>query len=243
MCAHGETRAPDKTERKQKMKKTLLMIMAAAAVLLTGCGGKKCHFVSQDGKLLEQGAPVVWYDAYVGKVVSLEEAEGGIRVSVKFGKKYDDQIHDGVAGRIVNDPKISPNAFVLLIGGKDSTRPVLENDVQIPESRPGNAVTEGFSAFVDWLKNSRADELKIVGGILLIIFVLIKFVSKMFKFVLFLGLLAAIGYVCVTSSVGWSGYKEKIANAKETAQEAKAWLLQHGEKLHTILETALEADD
>ena len=32
------------------MKKTLLMIMAAAAVLLTGCGGKKCHFVSQDGK-------------------------------------------------------------------------------------------------------------------------------------------------------------------------------------------------
>ena len=40
-----------------------------------------------------------------------------------------------------------------------------------------------------------------------------------------------------------SGYKEKIANAKETAQEAKAWLLQHGEKLHTILETALEADD
>ena len=43
--------------------------------------------------------------------------------------------------------------------------------------------------------------------------------------------------------VDWSKYKERLANVKETAQEAMAWLQQHGEKLHTILETALEADD
>ncbi len=226
------------------MKKTLMMITAAVAMMLVaGCGEKKCFFVSQEGKLLRQGAPVVWYDAYVGRVDSLEEAENGIKVSVKFGKKYDDQIHDGVAGRIVNDPKISPNAFVLLVGGRDATRPPLANDVQIPESKQSNVVVEGFGAFVDWLKNSRADELKIIGGVLLIVFILLKFVSKMFKLVLFLGILAAIGYVCVTANIGWSDYKDKLGNVKETAQEAKAWLQQHGEKLHTILETALEAVD
>lgn len=222
------------------MKKVIMLV--ATALLLAGCGEKKVFFVSKDGNLLKQGAPVVWYDAYVGKVDSLEEAEGGIKVSVKFGKKYDDQIHDGVAGRIVNDPKISPNAFVLLIGGKDSSRPALENGVQIPESRPGNALVEGWGAFVDWLKNSRADELKVVGAFLLILFVLIKFVSKMFKFVLFLGIIAAVGYFCVTTNIDWISYKDRLANVKETAQEARDWLLQHGEKLRTILETALEAD-
>ena len=225
------------------MKKTLMMIAAAAAMLLAGCGEKKCFFVSQEGKSLRNGAPVVWYDAYVGKVDSLENTEGGTKITIKFGKKYNDQIHDGAAGRIVNDPKISSSAFVLLVGGKDTARPLLEADAQIPESKQSNIVAEGFSAFVDWLRNSRADELKIVGVVLLIIFVLLKFVSKMFKFVLFLGILAAIGYVCVSANIGWSAYKEKIVNIKETAQEAKNWLQQHGEKLHTILETALEADD
>ena len=37
--------------------------------------------------------------------------------------------------------------------------------------------------------------------------------------------------------------KERFANIKETAQEAKEWVQQHGEKLHVILETALESDD
>ena len=225
------------------MKKAMLFVLAAAAMLLAGCGEKKCYFVSQDGKELKEGAPVVWYDAYVGKVAGLDETTDGTKVSVKLNKKFAEEIRDGVAGRVVNDQQISPNAFVLLVGGRDKSRPAVDNGSQIPESRPGNAVSEGFSAFVEWLKNSRADELKIVGAALLIFFVLLKFVSKMFKFVLFVGIICAIGYVCVTANIGWSDYKERLSNVKETAQEAKAWLQQHGEKLHTILETALEADD
>ena len=65
----------------------------------------------------------------------------------------------------------------------------------------------------------------------------------MFKFILFLGILAAIGYVCVTANFGWSDYKDKLVNIKATAQEAKEWVQQHGEKLHVILETSLESDD
>ena len=224
------------------MKRCMMALLAMTVILVAGCGEKKCFFVSQDGKALAHKAPVVWYDAYVGHVDALEEVAEGTKVSVCLNKKFAEEIRDGVAGRVVNDPKIAPKAFVLLVGGRDKERSLVENGAQIPESKPVNAVSEGFSSFVEWLKNSRADELKIVGVALLIFLVLLKFVGKMFKFVLFVGILCAIGYVCLTANIDWSKYKERLSNMAETAQEAKAWLQQHGEKLHTILETALEAE-
>ena len=99
------------------MNRAFLSVMAGAVLLLSGCGEKECFFVSQDGKSLAPNAPVVWYDAYVGKVESVEPAAGGVKVSFRLNKKYNDEIRDGVAGRVVNDPKISPKAFVLLVGG------------------------------------------------------------------------------------------------------------------------------
>jgi len=227
----------------ESMNKVATIAFAAAMLLFAGCGEKKCFFVSQDGKSVQPGAPVVWYDAYVGKVDAVESVEAGSKVTIRLDKKYAEEIHDGVAGRVVNDPDISQKSFVLLVGGRDKERPLVSAGAQIPESKPTNVVSEGFSAFVDWLRNSRADELKIVGVALLILFVLLKFVSKMLKFVLFVGILGAIAYVCVSASVGWDSYKEQLSSAQKTAQEAKAWLQQHGEKLHAVLETALEASD
>ena len=238
-------RARRQYQRRIKNMKNSVILMSIATVvmlLLAGCGEKKCFFVSQEGKALVPNAPVVWYDAYVGRVDALKAVAEGTMVSVRLNKKFAEEIRDGVSGRVVNDPKISPKAFVLLVGGRDKDRSLVEDGAQIPESKPTNAVSEGFSSFVEWLKNSRADELKIVGVVLLIFLVLLKFVSKMFKFVLFVGILCAIGYVCVTANIDWSKYKERLSNMAETAQEAKAWLQQHGEKLHTILETALEAE-
>jgi len=226
----------------EPMNKVATIAFAVAMLLLVGCGEKKCFFVSQEGKSLKKGAPVVWYDAYVGRVDSLDEVADGTKVSVCLEKKFAEEIRDGVAGRVVNDPKISPRAFVLLVGGRDKERSLVENGAQIPESKPTNAVSEGFSAFVDWLKNSRADELKVVCVALLIVFALFKFVSKMLKFVLFVCVLCAIGYVCVSANVGWDNYREQLSSAQKTAHEAKAWLQQHGEKLHAILEAALEAE-
>ena len=236
---------PQFSRKDQGMKKFTGRVMfglVAAMLLLTGCGEKKCFFVTQDGKALQPDSPVVWYDAYVGKVASVEDVSEGVKVSFRLNKKYNDDIRDGVAGRVVNDPKISPRAFVLLVGGRDKNRSLVENGAQIPESKPTNSVREGFSAFVEWLRTSRADELKIVGVALLILFVLLKFVSRMFKFILFLGILFAIGYVCVTTNVDWDNYKERFSNIQQTAHEAGVWLQQHGEKLHAILETALEAE-
>ncbi len=228
----------------RKMHNRLTMTLSWAAVLLlaAGCGQKNCYFVTEDRQDLQVGAKVVWYDAYVGKVDAIESDDAGFKVSIKLDRKFNDQIHDGVAGRIVNDPKISSRAFVLLVGGQDANRPTIGGGEEIPESKPGNAVQEGFSAFVDWLRNSRADELTIVGVALLILLALLKFVGKIFKFILILGILCAIGYVCVTANIDWSNYKERMANVKETAQEAKEWVQKHGEKLHVILD-ALGSDD
>lgn len=223
--------------------KKIMIFAATVALLFAGCGEKQCFFVTQDAEALKEGSPVAWYDEQVGSVSAIEGIGDRAKVSIKFKKKFSGKIHAGVVGRVVNDPAISPRAFVFLVGGKDKSRPVIEAGAQIPESKQGNAVQEGFAAFVDWLKNSRAEELKVVGGVLLILLLLLKFVSKSFKFILFLGILGAIGYVCVTANVDWSNYKERFANIKETAQEAKEWVQQHGEKLHVILETTLEADE
>lgn len=220
----------------------LMLCAIVATMVLTGCGEKKCYFVTRDGEGLKAGDRVVWYDACAGKVDAVEPEDDGVKVLIKFNKKYGSLIHDGVGARIVNDPKISSKTFVLLVGGRDAKRPILEAGAEIPESKQGNAVVEGLSSFVDWLKTCRAEELKIVGAALLILFTLLKFVSKTFKFILFLGIVAAIGYVCVTANIDWSRYKDRVANVKVTAQEAKEWVQEHGEKLHTILETALEDD-
>lgn len=220
------------------MKKVMMLV--AAALLLAGCGEKKVFFVSQEGNALQKGASVVWYDAYVGRVRALEDVADGTKVSVGLGKKFAEEIRDGVTGRVVNDPKISPKAFVLLVGGRDKDRSLVEDGAQIPESKPGNAIGEGFSAFVEWLKNSRAERLVVAGVVVLALFVFVKFVGKLLKFVFFLGILGVIGYMCLSTNADWGKYKGRLATVKESAQEAKTWLQQHGEKLHAILKAALE---
>ena len=233
------------------MNKVMVVCVAAVAMLLAGCGEKKCFFVTRDSRGLKAGANVIWVsggllreEAIVGKVVALETEEDGTKVFIKFVKKYKNLIHDGVAGCVVVDEKSTPpKVGVLLTGGKDESRPLVEDGDQIPESKEDSVTRDAFSAFVEWLRTSRALELNIVGTALLIILVLLKFVSKRFKFILFLGLLCGIGYVYITVKNDWSSYKERFSNVKTATQEAKTWLLQHGEKLHVILETALEADD
>ena len=226
-----------------KTRTIIARMSAAAMLLLAGCGEKKCFFVAQDGSALREGAPVVWYDAYVGKVDSVADAEGGAKVTVRLDGKYEGEIHDGVAGRVVNDPGILPSAFVLLVGGRDKDRPLLDDGAQIPESRQTGAVREGFSAFVDWLRNSRADELKVIAVAILLLVVLVKFVGKMLKLAILVGIALAVCYVCVTANIGWSGYRERLENARGAAQEARSWLQQHGDKLRVVLETALESGD
>ena len=217
------------------MKKMMLMAMAAAAMLLTGCGGKKCYFVSQDGKLLKGGSPVMWYSEYVGSVDSLEDTEQGVKVGVKFLGEYKDRIHDGVRGQVVEDAKIWHSPFVLLSGGEDARRPVLEDEAWIPENKPKGMFEEGFAAFWDWLKQAHGVELLVVGLLLGALFLFFKFIGKIVKLVLFICIVAGLVHVGMSSSKGWSDYKQKVGETMASVQDVTNWLRQHGEKLGEVL--------
>ncbi len=246
ICAQGENRFFNKPERKQTMKKTLMMIVAAAAMLLAGCGEKKCFFTSQDGKLLKKGAPVTWSktSAPVGEVEALEETESGTRATIRFAKKYTDFFHGGVTGRVVlKKGAAHPSAEIVLFSGGNEKNPLLQNGDVIPESKDEGALKDNWSAFTDWLTTSRVEEIKVVGTILGILLLLLKFGPKMLKFAAFLGIVGAIAYACVTANIDWNRHKERLVNAKETVQEVKAWLLQHGDKVTSALETAQEVTD
>ena len=217
------------------MKKTLMMIVAAAAMLLAGCGEKKCFFTSQDGKLLKDGTPVMWYSECVGLVDSLEDTEQGVKVGIKFLAKYKDRIHDGVRGQVVEDAKIWHRPFVLLSGGTDARFPVLEDDAWIPENKPKGKIEEEFAAFWNWLKHVHGKELIFICLLLAALFLFFKFIGKIVKLVLFICIVAGMVHVGISSAKGWDDYKQKVEQTMASVQDVTNWLRQHGEKLGEVL--------
>ena len=113
-------------------KFAVTVLLLVGTMFLSGCGGKTCFFLTKEADGVQAGAPVVWYNAFVGKVATVGTEEGATRVEIAFDGRYAKAIHDGVAARVVSDPGISPRPFVLLVGGKDESRPLLGSGVQIP---------------------------------------------------------------------------------------------------------------
>lgn len=233
-------------DRRNKMNRTIktripLFVLLVGMLLLSGCGEKTCFFLTKDADGVQAGAPVVWYNAFVGKVASVGTEEEAARVEIAFEGRYANAIHDGVAARVVADLGISPRPFVLLVGGKDESRPLLGSGVQIPESRPGNAVQEGFTAFVDWLRTSRPEELKVVVVLLVVLVILCMFVRRVIRLALIAGIAGLIAYAVLSTRSEWDNYRNTFENAKALSAEAKDWVLQHGDKLQVVLESAEES--
>lgn len=224
------------------MKRAVRVLYAlAAAALLAGCGEKTCFFLTGEPDGIREGAPVVWYNAFVGKVSAVgTEEEGAVRVEIAFDGKHADDIRDGVAARVVRDPGISPRSFVLLVGGKDASRPALGSGARIPESRPGNAVREGGAAFLEWLKTSRAGELKVGVCLLAVLCVLFKILKRLFRLAVLAVLAALVVYAVSSARSGWVGYRGDLENAQSLSSEAKDWVLRNGDKIQAVLEAAGE---
>ena len=124
------------------MKRTIMLTMCAAMLLLAGCGEKKIFFVAQNGKRVNEGAIVVWGKEVVGKVDAIVEVDGGTKIAIKFAKKYQNLIHDGVVGRVVSDESLPSKLKIVLIGGEDENRPTLKDGDQIPEFKQENSGIE-----------------------------------------------------------------------------------------------------
>lgn len=193
------------------------LALVAGTMFLTGCGEKECFFISRDGNGLKPGAQVMWNNEVVGKVSTVKPVEGGTQVGIAIDKKHANSIHDGVAARVVSDGSVSPQPFVLLIGGQDATRPVLVAGSQIPESRPGNVVPDavkGVTSFFKWLRDSRPGMLTgiIVILVLLVVMLFYPAALRWVPWAVFLILVALLIFAIVDIRADWNRYNSSNNN-------------------------------
>lgn len=220
------------------MKEGLLTAIVGAIALLSGCGDKECYVLSQDAKGIAAKAPVVWQDAYVGAVSSVEAEAGWTRVSLDMRKPFDEQIRAGVSARIVNDASISPKPFVLLIGGKDASMPVLADGVQIPEAKATDELKDQAAGFMGWLKGSSHVGETAGGGLLLVLLVVLKFVKKLVKLLIKLLILAVIVVTILVTRGDWKSYQARAEAALSGARELKSWTGENAGRIKSALEQA-----
>lgn len=223
------------------MKEGLLTAIVGAIALLSGCGDKECYVMSQDAKGIAPKAPVVWQDAYVGSVSSVESEAEWTRVSLDLKKPFDEQIRAGVSARIVDDASISPKPFVLLIGGKDASMPVLADGAQIPEAKPLDEMKAQASGFMGWLKGSAHTGEKAGGIALLVLLGVLKFVKKLVKLLIKLLILAVIVVTVLVTRDDWKNYQTRAEAALSGARELKNWTVENAGRIKSVLEQTASA--
>ena len=221
--------------------KRILLCYPLLAALLSGCGDKECYVMSQDAKGIVPKAPIVWQDAYVGTVSSVETEDGWTKVALDLKKPFDERIRAGVSARIVNDASISPKPFVLLIGGRDAAMPVLADGAQIPEARATDELKDQAAGFMGWLKGSSHVGETAGGGLLLVLLLVLKFVKKMVKLLIKLVILAVVVVTVLVMRGDWKSYQARADAALSGARELKSWTVENAGKVKAALEQASSA--
>ena len=198
-------------------------------LLLTGCGEKTCHFVAPDSGGLEPGASVEWYNAIIGSVTAVQAEGGAVRVNIAFDSVHAKSVHDGVIALIVDDPSRAPKPFVVLRGGQDEARPLLQDGVRIPFLKPGNAVEEGAMRFGDWLTGKREAELAFLAVLIVALALFGKCLGAFVVNLLRIAVLAMLLYVAWSFYSDWDSHRERFGDLKAKAEEAAEWLMQRAE--------------
>ena len=211
---------------------TLLIAIAIMSLFLTGCG--KQSFVSvSDTRGLEEGAPVVWYEgnAYVGKVSKIKEAEGNHLIYIEFQKNFEKAIRADVKACPLLEPKYSPKPILLLVGGKDTTMPILEPGSQIPEISLSELQPKEQMNFWKWFGSAKKDSTIALAVLILVLCVIcvLKIVAKLIKFVLVLAIIAIVVSYSLNLSGDWKQYKGQTSKyIKEIKiEEIQDWLQKH----------------
>ncbi len=239
---------------KSRMRISHLLTAILLGALFAGCGRQPYLLPVRDGKGIEKGAHVFW-DAggagmakAVGSVTDVTDSGDSKRpVLIKFCLKdeYRESIRENVAGAIMRDPAIAQSAFVLLVGGTGDGKDSLKPGVAIQEIRPATASAADYaSSFFNWLRNARIEELKVIGGILLVLVVLLKIVKKILKAVVMLAILGAIAYCFLSVRGGWEEQKEQLRQGiSSTFEQATDWAARHADQLRAELAGKMGAND
>lgn len=228
----------------------LLPVLLLCA-LVAGCGRPAYLLPVKDGKGVAKGSHVFWDQGgtgaakAVGTVTAVEKGgEGEKPVLVRFDleDEYRGTIRENVAGAVMSDTSVAQSAFVLLLGGVGEGKEPLKPGVAIQEAKPAASAAGYATTFFEWIRNARVEELKIVGGLLLLLLVLLKIVRKVFKFAVLLAILGAVAWCVLSLRGGWEEQKEQLAEGvSKTFEQASDWVARHADELRAGLSEAASA--
>ena len=206
-----------------------LSVFAVMLLFLAGCS-KQSYVSVSDPRGIEEGAPVIWYegDAYVGKVSKVKEADGHFQIFIDFQKSYEKSIHAGVKACPLVEPKISNQPILLLVGGKDTTMPILEPGSMIPEISLDELQRMKRPNFWEWFGRAKMGITLFFAALILIMFFLclLKVVAKLVKCGLFVAIIVIVAFYLFNLSGDWKQYQETASKYVQELkiEEIRDWL-------------------
>ena len=226
--------------------------MVLLCALVSGCGRPAYLLPVKDGKGIAKGSHVFWDQGgtgaakTVGTVTAVEKGgEGEKPVLVRFDleDEYRGTIRENVAGAVMSDTSVAQSAFVLLLGGVGEGKEPLKPGVAIQEAKPAASAAGYAMTFLEWIRNARTEELKVVGGLLLVLVVLLKIVRKVFKFVVLLAILGAVAWCVLSFRGGWEEQKAQLSEGvSKTFDQAVDWVSRHADELRGQLAESARLD-
>jgi len=169
-------------------KGTVLVVgltIVAGLLILAGCGGKKSdfHVKLSDAGGLEEDSPVRWRGLEVGKVTSVQMADGAVRADVVLSKEYRGKLREGLKARVSKGFLGKGTPTLQLYGGGNPELPPLTRGTEIPEA----GALAGFS-------KTHAIVVGVVFVALLLFCLVLKGIKKLVAFAVALAFLAFSGW-------------------------------------------------
>lgn len=204
------------------------MIMVGA-LLTCGCSRSDLHVVVGDARGVAKGSPVIWQETYVGEVSSVKMDGGCVRIDANLQKAFRKSIHAGAKACPMVLRKVSDKPALFLIGGKDTSLPLLAKGSRVPEATLTEATA--MNGFWGWLGASKNGKIWLIGCVLAIIVGVcaIKLLAGVLKFALLVGAVLFAVYSSKSLRDDWETYK-----ASFDSSEVKQWFVDHVKELESI---------
>lgn len=206
-----------------------IMLLVTVVCCTCGCSRVDLYTVVDDTRGVGKDSPVFWQQKQIGQVSEIKSVEDGVRLDVKLESAYRKQLRIGVRACPFPKSLQSKQPALFLIGGQDTSQPLLERGAFVMEA----PLVEGHvRSFWDWFKGSYWQGRVRVGLIgclaaLAAAFIAIWFLKRVLKIVLLIGAIIVIGLLVYSIGKEWK--LEQIssitsADVKQWIQENKQWI-------------------
>lgn len=227
------------------VRSPLIVLVVVLAICTSSC--RKQSFVSvPDTRGLCEDSPVVWYDnnVYVGKVSKVKARDGLYFVYIDFQKDFEKMIRVGVRACPITEKSISARPILMLVGGTDTSLPVLSPGSQIPEMSLAEFQKTKALNFWSWFSSEKMSGTMFVLIVLLIIagILTLKVVAKIIKIGLVIAIFAILIAFFGKVSTDWKSYQEQFSNVASgiNIESLENWVKTHFEQLKSQIPNAIQ---